>query len=278
MSKLQEINRKLLERTALSSRLAEIKEEILLVDRKKSKLDSQVQKELEDVLALEKLNVRRIFAQVLGDYKQMLEKERQEYLVAVLAHRSISEQLELLRYEENVLTQKLLSFENLDEEKKAAIKFKEINLKKRDNTFANNLYNFDKDIARKNSDIYNLEKTIKEGQKAKDLSFQILDDLNHVSKWGPSEMKGKGKLFKVYFEEESLNADLSEFEEFVSLFYDHLITDWVVQSKIKNSSQHIESQIDSIKSCEMRLQNKLAIEKSRLEFAQQERQKFIESF
>ena len=69
-------------------------------------------KEYEDIEALEKANVSRLFALVLKNQEEQMEIERQEYLHAAIKYREACKMLELLEFEQKVLEEKLLKEKN----------------------------------------------------------------------------------------------------------------------------------------------------------------------
>ena len=83
-------------------------------------LKQVVDKEHQDVLALEKVSMKQLFTTLLINKEAQLEKERQEYLLAALKHNECHELIELLNYENKILQTKLRkekevieNFENL---------------------------------------------------------------------------------------------------------------------------------------------------------------------
>jgi len=75
----------------------------------KSKMDSEYQ----DVLRLEKLSTATIYHKILGNIGSAIEKEKEDYLLAVLHYDDLSNKLNLLEYEINILTEKISKKQNL---------------------------------------------------------------------------------------------------------------------------------------------------------------------
>ena len=68
-------------------------------ERTLKELGEVLKKEHRDVKKLEKLSVKGIFHEFLGDKKKQLEIERQEYLDAVMRYNECVKFLELLEFE-----------------------------------------------------------------------------------------------------------------------------------------------------------------------------------
>lgn len=75
----------------------------------KSKMDSEYQ----DVLRLEKLSTAAIYHKILGKIGSAIDKEKEEYLLAVLHYDDLSNKLKLLEYELNILIEKINKKQNL---------------------------------------------------------------------------------------------------------------------------------------------------------------------
>jgi hypothetical protein len=75
----------------------------------KSKMESVYR----DVLRLEKLSTATIYHKILGNIGSVIEKEKEEYLLAVLHYDDLSNKLNLLEYEINILNEKINKKQNL---------------------------------------------------------------------------------------------------------------------------------------------------------------------
>ncbi len=106
-------------------RLAIIKIQLELLFGDLSFHKSKMNKEHEDVLKLEKISAFSLFRNILGNHKEQLEKERQEYLKAVLEYNSIANEIELLRYEQELLKNKPKDTTNLKHQLDYYLKVKE---------------------------------------------------------------------------------------------------------------------------------------------------------
>jgi len=87
-------------------RMTKVKDEIILQKDKLKLLESKVEKEYSDVVRIENHPLRILFATILESEKRQFEKEKQEYLHAVLEYKECIKLIELLEYELEVLQTK----------------------------------------------------------------------------------------------------------------------------------------------------------------------------
>lgn len=88
-------------------RIASIDSEIKLETKKLHELKLIVDKEYLDVLKLEEYSIKQLFVNILKDNTKQFEKERQEYLLAVLNYKEYEKIIELLNFERKLLLSKV---------------------------------------------------------------------------------------------------------------------------------------------------------------------------
>lgn len=77
------------------------------LEGQKNSLEREVEKELNDVHKIENSNVTRLFHKMLGDVEKKVEREREEYLAKVLELKEVTDALDLIDYELNVIGKKV---------------------------------------------------------------------------------------------------------------------------------------------------------------------------
>jgi hypothetical protein len=240
--------------------------------------------EEEDIHQLNKLNMHSLFQTILGNKQEALEKERQEYLMAVLQFQGAEKNLATLKFEKTVLEKQLSGlfqadmtfdylfnkyektiFNQLD--KKAKAKIKAIDLR----------------ILNHEERIVEIREAIRAGKKAEKVLTKIIDDLAEIKTWGnsilakkkikiygggsPADAKKKflyhakhdaqkANILLEHFEIEILDIYkqfkldyrqyIKSFNNFLEIFYDNLITDWMIKEDIKNTSYAIETIHDKV--------------------------------
>lgn len=270
---------------------------------------AELLKELDDVKRLEKLNLKSLFNRFLGDIKTRLDKERQEYLQAVLRHKSIEDKIQILEYEKELLQKSLFDHTTFEKKLAQLIIKKEAKLKKKSTVFFSKVKPFELHITQCKVKKDKYLRVLRLGERATKEVNGVISDLRHVSDWGKSvrAMQGKGKYSsmekkffidkarskvvraQVYlsdFEKEAYtlfhdysdHLHLDSFEEFLDDFLDNLITDWVVQQKIKHSKFAAETVKDKLSRILDSLQYELEKIEKNLQSALAKKADFVKTF
>lgn len=245
----------------------------------------KMQKEHEDVIKLEKISVLSLFQQILGNAKEQLEKERQEYLQAVLEYNSISKEIDLMKYELELLQNKRKDANEIKNQLDYYLKVKEQKI-----LFHNKVDT--KKIREINRDIDQLHTLNRELKEAKEIALTLdklirkaFRKLNKIKTFESSRINLAGKyasfeiksnidnalkeISTINFYLTKLDKELSDvysqytffsinkYQKFVESFYDHLITDYVLKSKLKNAINCLQSADNQIKRILATLNNDL---------------------
>ena len=254
-------------------RLTFILDELAKKNNQADELESKMLKEHEDVEALENMSIKSVFRKILGDKEAQLEKERQEYLHAFMKYEEYKKTLSILEYEKKILQEKVANAVDVGEEikKQLAIRKKEVML---------NGSEIGKQITAlesENNRYYYIRKecleAIEVGNSAVGVMEEMIQSLRAAHGWGQwtrgSRSKGvstmikmtsvdKAKklshqaqqLLKVFSKEladingqQNFNFrfDFGGFDSFLNIFFDNLISDWVVNKKIATALNSVIS-------------------------------------
>lgn len=307
--KIQKLERDINAKNEIESRLSLVQSTIDSLAKKVIIHEKILQREFDDVAKLEELNLNSLFVKLLGDIEKRLDKERQEYLHAILRHKALMEEVDILKYEKTLLSKKLTKVSTqLEPEYKALIKQKETILKRKDSKFYRTIIAFDKKKAIANTKLQKLKTARRQGEKTIRSIVVIQNDLRHITAWGNIQAyHGKGnyssmkkkfyidkarkkatiakvlldeyeRLVEQVFHDLNVQLSLESFEEFLDDFFDNLITDWVIQHKIKNAFYGLEMNIDKIMRHNLALENEKNIIKQHLKEIEKERKVFIKSY
>lgn len=241
-------------------------------------MDGQLDKELEDINSLESLSVKSIFYKTLGSKEEQLEKERQEYLELSLKYKEYKKETELMEYERGLLSKKLNSIPLVEKKLQELKNRRETEILSSPNTTLKNefkelLHKMDVNIALAKE----LEEAIIEGQKSLKILSNIIAYLQKAEDWGRWDMYGDNRRAK-YIKKQSIDqalrllpsaqhqlnmlmrelADLGEreivlkldtvhFDKFRDFFFDNLISDWIIQQRIRNTLNNIEATTSHVK-------------------------------
>ncbi len=253
-------------------RLEFILDELAKKQRELAMLESKMYKEHEDVEALEKMSVKSVFRKILGDKEAQLEKERQEYLHAFMKFEEYKKTLDILEYEKGVLQEKVANAVNISEQikKKLAIRKKEVMLN--GSALGKKITALESEINR----FYYVRKecleAVEVGKSAIAIMNEMIRSLNNARGWGSFGRGSRGsmsqmirmtsvdkakklshqaqQLLRVFSKEladingqQNFNFrfDFGGFDSFLNIFFDNLISDWVINQKIVTAQNSVAS-------------------------------------
>ena len=251
------------EKTRIEKLLNRTKKELTQEQNKSVLLKKELQKEFKDVKRLEEGGITNLFHELLGTKEQKLDKERQEYLAAKLKYENSQKQTENLKQEVERLSRELQQCGNPEKDYKALLSAKEQQLKAAND---GTLLKYEKQLGH----YYSQKKEVNEAIHAGEMAIKglklALESLRKAQNWGTFDMVGGGLLatavkhskmddakaliHDVQYWLQKFNRELKDVRvgqtgtmdlqldgltTFADYFFDNLITDWVVQSKINRS-------------------------------------------
>lgn len=255
------------------------------------KLEILMEKEKKDVDKLEGLTITTLFYKILGSKEKQMEKERQEFLAAKLKYDECKNSVKYIEEEIDVISSKLNQINNYENEYKNLLKEKENILKGIDDERGKEYIEFSEKEANINIQIKEIEEAIYAGRNSKNAIKGMIDELKSAENWGTWDMIGGGTFstavkhskidsarekasaaqsYLYRFSRElsdvinvsdiNLNIDINSFDTFADYFFDGLIADWIVQSKISDSLSNAQTNYYKVRD----IVNKLNEELSRL--------------
>ncbi len=269
-------------------------------------LESSLDKEDRDVKQLENLSLKGLFYTVLGSKEEQLEKERQEFLAAKLKYDRSRYEVETLSREATELQNQLSSLGDIDARYQSVLAQKADLLAQSDDPQARKLLELTEQLADAQSENREIREASDAGRAALDGLRHIIDALQSASGWGVWDMLGGGLLATAAkhsrmdeardaayhvqdllrrFRREladvqglsgTLVEEVGSFETFADYFFDGLIVDWVVQSKIDRSLDNAKNTYAQVAAILSRLQRRQKETKDRLERLKTTRQEFLE--
>lgn len=277
-TELSEVTKKLESLKKVGNRLEDLNREITELQGKIAYLVKQVDKESEDIETLKKTGVKSLFYKVLGSKEEQLEKERQEYLEANLRYDEVRKSVELLEYERNILEGKIKELPKTDRRYKELLKLREREIIASNPQLASKINTIDEQMRERQKMLFEIEEALAVGRSANHLLEQVVHKLNQAVNWGQWDMAGrrgqmtshmkhrqidmakdlayKAKISLTQFEKElrdiygpedfGLTVRIPSFSTFTDIFFDNLITDWIVQQKIQNTRAGVVSVRDKV--------------------------------
>lgn len=253
-------------------------EEFESVKIKKDKIESEMIKELEDINKLESLGVKSIFYKVLGNKEEQLEKERQEYLQATLRHKEVINALEVIEYEKDILEKKLVAIDDLEKELEQLKKVREQEILRTPGNLRNELrliYKRMDELERYKTELNeatvlgersfgSLEMIFTNMKKAKDwgnwdmvsgskgryqksMKYNAIDRaMNEVSRAKLLLRNFNKELSDIGYSNQRLALQVENISRFPGVIFDNLISDWIIQNKIKSVLATVGNLMDEV--------------------------------
>jgi len=250
--------------------LNEIMDKLRVSHTKLKDSKSQLEKELKDVNDLESIGIKSLFYRSLGSKEEQIEKERQEYLSAALHYKELNKSIELLEFEKKVLSKKTVQLEDLTTRLEALKREREKEIVTTNSHLKIELNEIIHKIESNTVQSRAVDEAILEGEKGlKQLSI-VIGFLRKAKDWGRWDMYSKNRsagymkhqaidkavrnltntqhqLNKFSRELSDLgdkyytfNLNIGQFNKFMDFFFDNLISDWIIQQRIKTSLNNIE--------------------------------------
>ena len=309
---LDELNRRLMQtkerlrsKQKLDAMLAQVQTNLRESQYASSQLKERLASEKADVDKLESLSLTGMFYSVLGTKREHLDREKQEYVAAKLKYDESVEAVTDLQAEANRLRQELEAFPSVGHDYERLIKEKESLLANGNNPRAKRLLGLSEQLADLKSDQKELTEAIQAGDAASRGLRQVQTALQSAANWGTWDMLGGGMLSTMAkhskidsakrhahaaqrqlrrFEEELADAgqrlnvslEIGGFSKFADYFFDGLIADWVVQSKIQKASSACSSAMSQVSSSVGECRRRLSETERECEQVERQRREFIE--
>ncbi len=229
---------------------------------------------------LQQLSLKGLFYSVLGNKQQQMEKEKQEYLQASLKYDDAIKTSKLMEYERKVLQEKLDKLVGIDKKVAELLQLREREMTKSGSPQGRQLLA----ISQKIEAQLRMDHEIVEALAVADETVEVLASMfNYLQKarnWGNWNRRGKGGIVNTMirrsnvdqartlasrarfllqkFEDElrdiytdvgslDLSLNMDSFVRFTDIFFDNLISDWIVRQKIQNALAAVRSVHDRVK-------------------------------
>lgn len=303
---LIQIKEKLRRRERIQARLADLERSLAQEDVRLEQLEARLKREEGDVKSLEGLSLSGLFYAVLGDKEERLDKERQEFLAARLQRDQSQYAVASMERELADLKAELAAFGDLDGEYQTLLARKEKLLLDAGDERARQLIDLTDRRAALRSDVKEVQEAFDAGTSLLAELDGVIDALKSASGWGTWDMLGGGLLAdlakhsridearaRVHTAQEQLRRfqreladvqsnesfliDISSFDTFADFFFDGLIVDWIVQSKIQTSLERTSQVRQRVAGILHSLQGRLSDSQQRQQAAETQRRNLIEN-
>ena len=267
-------------------------------------------KEQRDVETLEREGLTTMFRKFIGDREEKLDKEREEYLRASLRFNEIYKSVELIRFELDLLTKKEQNLDVVERKVATLINQREQELIRLDPEVALKLKGIHEQTDKVHKYSIEVDEAFKAGQEALTFVREAEKHLLDAQLMGQRDMWGSRSRYGLNsgrFKHESIdkardmayqsqhalirfgnelkdvfkglklevNMNIEEFGRFADIFFDNIITDYLVQQKITKSLINVTGTRQKLDHIIQSLDNKRNVIREKLEALEEERKKLI---
>lgn len=246
-------------------------------------LKAQWQKEQQDVERLEKASLTALFYELLGKKQERLEQEQREALAAAAKYRSAQVELDSLRLSLDSYEAELRELAGCDAAFEAAKQARGEELKAARGETGRRIVELEETLGTLENLKRELDEAFSAGRKAAAMAREVQEELDNAESWGTWDLLGGGlvtqiakhdhldqaqrlveqlqnqlRQFKTELADVEIHADMDvrvdDFLRFADWFFDGLIVDWAVQSKIEDAQDRVYDVQEQIARCMARLE------------------------
>lgn len=265
----------------------------------------RLEAEKADVDKLEGLGLTALFYTILGTKKEHLKKEKEEYLAAKLKYDAAAKAVAEAGEEVQRLQKELGGFRSADAEYGKILDEKRRFLTEAGGDRARQLLDLSDRLADLSADHKELREALDAGGQALAALEQVKSELQSAANWGTWDLLGGGLLVTMAkhsridaarehahtaqrclrnFQKELADADerlnvsldIGGFATFADYFFDGLIADWIVQSKIHNASSACSSVLSQVSAALSKCRSRLTEVEKAVEEVKNEQREYVE--
>ncbi len=271
-------------------------------------LRRQLAKEERDVTDLEGLSISGLFASMLGNKDERLQKERQEAVTAQLKFDEARVRQQQLAADLAEVQREIAGLQGVEAGYQSLLAEKERVMQHGSNQGASELFRLSEREQQVQWQLKELEEARKAGANAEMALQQVESSLNSAAGWGTWDMLGGGLIAtamkhsriddarnQVHYAQQALarfhrelkdvqahiqlpSVQLDGFTRFADFFFDGLLMDWVVQSRINESLRSIQNARGQVGQLLHWLGSRVTESHAELQRLQAERRRYVEGY
>ena len=270
-------------------------------------LEIILEEEHQDVLDMENNSIRGLFQNILGKNEEQYEIEKQEYLMAALQFNEARKVVGLLSFEKRVLIEKLERGDEIQSQFNKLIFQRNALITEEYPYLVEQLQSISEQLDSDFSYQRELAEAITIASEVENVIFnmvRILEDAKSKNNWGDNwkEIKQinydrnstidkavdlsyrakqllqelKEQLEDIYkFKAIKRVSKFEEFQHFNDIYYDLLISDWIVKRKISNSINFLIGTNDSVERVILTLKNQQILTGRNVKYLQSRQKEVI---
>lgn len=267
---LEELKQGIYRCNNIDTMLKSLSEQLSEQERKKIDLELELKKENLDVEKLSKMSISTIFYTILGSKEKQIEKERQEVLAAQLKLDDINRQISETKKHISKLRSERMEVARSEQRYNELFKKKYDILFQNDSQNASKIIDLEDKIEAYKANLKEIEEAITAGNRVLHSLDKVYKSLSSADSWGMWDMLGGGGLitdmikhghiddakdmasevqillnrFRTELTDvkvsSSITIEVDGFVKFADFFFDGLISDWVVLSRIRDSKESVK--------------------------------------
>lgn len=255
-----------------------LRQELEELERKEEELKAVLDKENDDVKKLETKSIAHVFYSILGSLPDRVAEERKEAFAAKFKYDQVIRDIEDIKSQISTLTAEKMAYLDCKKDFDRLYAQKKEALMRESGGTAEELLHLDDSINQARVNLKEIKEAITAGGRVVESLDCALESLRKARGWGTYDMLGGGLIsdiakhshideakgeveqaqrllrqFNTELTDINLNADISieteGFRKFTDFFFDGLIADWFMQSKINDSFDNVSdvrSQVQTI--------------------------------
>ncbi|QHQ59413.1 hypothetical protein Ana3638_00200 [Anaerocolumna sedimenticola] len=272
---LEELKQGMYRYEKIKTMLEALKDQQKQLEEKNKILEKDLDKEESDIEHLNKKSLTSIFYTILGSKEEQMEKERQEALAARLKLDDNIKQMSETRYQISKLLDERKNYENNERLFNNLYKKKYNLLKESSTEESQEILELEDRISHYKAYIKEVQEAILAGKRVMEQINSAESSLDSAEGWGTWDMFGGGLLtdmikhshiddakaaasciqtllnqFRTELADIKINSeihiDIEGFAKFADFFFDGLISDWVIQSRINESLDSVRKVKDEV--------------------------------
>ena len=253
----------------IDNMLKQLESEQQNLKQKANELKVILEKENYDIEKLENHSIASVFYSILGNLDQHLSQERQEALTAKLRYEQVLKDLEDIRTQIANLSTERLNFADCQKDYQLLFAQKRDELMQENGATAQEILALTDKLNRTKINLKEIAEAIIAGNAVLDSLNTVLDSLDSAGGWGTLDLLGGGLItdlvkhshidnakfetentqrllrkFKSELTDINITSDIiietDGFAKFADFFFDGLIADWYMKSKITESQESVK--------------------------------------
>lgn len=291
---LDEVQQKMFRRDKLSAMLSELRGQQKEAIQRETELKNTLEKEMRDVDQLEAKSMTHLFYSVLGKLGEQVEKEQREALAAKLKYDQTVKEAEQLTQQIQQLEEEFVQYRDSQETYERLFAMKKEHMLNSHSATGEQILMLTEELGRAKNNQSEIDEAIQAGEAVCNHIDSALNSLESAEGWGTWDLLGgglvsdlmkhshiddaKGEADEIQQKLSQFRAELADvriqndihfetdgFGKFADFFFDGLIADWCMQSRIaesKDSFENVRSQVNSVLA---KLINMKSMERDRIE-------------